>query len=84
MRTTVTVPDEFYKDVKASLLPNGYATFNELILDLLRHHQGQEKDIPQVKGKRLESKGMRVVMGKSGSSNECRHGFTDGFCKYGC
>lgn len=38
MRTTVSIPDDYYSKLKPALNDQGYATVNELLLDLIRHH----------------------------------------------
>lgn len=47
MRTTLSIPDEFAKQIKASLATKGYNTLNEYILALIRLDQ-QQIDAPKV------------------------------------
>jgi len=38
MRTSITIPDEYYLKIKADLANEGYTTLNDFVLDLLRHY----------------------------------------------
>lgn len=41
MRTTITIPDEYYKTVKKRLGKRGFNTLNEYLLDLIRKDDHQ-------------------------------------------
>jgi hypothetical protein len=41
MRTTITIPDLFYKQIKSSLEKKGFNTINEYLLSLIRADQHQ-------------------------------------------
>jgi hypothetical protein len=38
MRTTLSIPDEYYGKIKPLLKEEGFSTVNDFLLDLLRHH----------------------------------------------
>ena len=45
MRTTISIPDEYYKKIKPRLDTLGYSTVNEFLLDLIRHQFDAAKPI---------------------------------------
>lgn len=59
MRTTISIPDEYYERLKPRLKEEGYATVNELVLDLLRHHV--EKNPHQFDAPIVLAKNERIV-----------------------
>ncbi len=45
MRTTISIPNEFYKRIKEEIKIKGFTTVNDFLLDLLRRHFNEELDI---------------------------------------
>lgn len=90
MRTTLSIPDEYYLKIKPLCLEEGYQTINELLLDLIRHHFD---DIPVIKAtyqKKVKNPGFDIK-GKDPikefvkkQPNICGHGAMKGLCKHGC
>jgi len=48
MRTTLTIPNEFYERIKLMLISKGFTSVNDYLLDLLRHQiDVKEGSVPQ-------------------------------------
>lgn len=45
MRTTISIPDEYYNRIKQEMGKHGFTTINDFLLDLLRHHIDEDMDI---------------------------------------
>lgn len=48
MRTTISIPDEFYKRIKEEMGKRGFVTINDFVLDLIRHQIDIEQDIKKI------------------------------------
>ena len=92
MRTTLTIPDEYYQKVKKALPEEGYQTVNALLLDLLRHHFDAGNGIkkrkvhhndaePQVKVT-VDDKPAKVRKPKDTTPTTCKHGYIPKMCKF--
>lgn len=42
MRTTITIPDEFYSQIKENLAPRGFSSVNDYILSLIRNDSNKQ------------------------------------------
>ena len=49
MRTTLSIPDEFYKHIKQEMGKRGFTTINDYLLDLIRHQINEDMDIKKIK-----------------------------------
>ena len=45
MRTTISIPNEFYNKIKERMARLGFTSINDFLLDLLRHQIDEEMDI---------------------------------------
>ena len=89
-RVTVRIPAEYLERIKESLHEEGYATVNELLLDLLRHrfdlgvpkkkvHKNIKRELerdPEIARATFLAKARKVKL--------CKHGAMKGNCKFGC
>ena len=92
MRTTLSIPDNYYLKIKKALPDTGYQTVNELLLDLLRHHfdaggNGIKKPSHQIDAKPQEKKVKVTIDGKpapaaTAEAKLCKHGYLPRMCKF--
>ena len=63
MRTTITIPDQYYLKIKKLYQAEGYNTINELILSLVRHHfDAGNKEQHQIDAHQIQVKqGEKVI-----------------------
>ncbi len=48
MRTTISIPDEFYSRIKQEMGKRGFTAVNDYLLDLLRHQNDEDMDIKKI------------------------------------
>lgn len=93
MRTTVSIPDEYYGKCKGIIAELGYQTINEFILDLIRHHFDEEEvDVKRVKHqidaipKEVSAETQERVVTKLSRNDSlgtfCKHGHPRALCEH--
>jgi len=84
MRSTISIPDEYYNRIKVNLKDEGYGTINEFLVDLLRHHFDVHplKEKPQIIKTPVEAQ--KKVSDLISNFQICEHGARKGLCRMGC
>lgn len=84
MRTTLTIPNEYYEKIKTVYREQGYQTINALMLELIRNHFGKshQSNAPQMsvvtKDKKLPVKKPKNKL----TAGMCEHGYLASMCKF--